>query len=241
MKIKFSIPSITGAQLHTIFAQSIAREDVGFKLDEGQVVDKCSLSSNGSTWITYTSKFEYTILNPTENQPSEVLYNGACKGFLEQELLPNELRSETSSSVILEGSVLRRHGLSEMRHANALILVRAYGLMQKSNPQGYDPFGRACAAVEAAMAIDRVIEGFGMKKYTSSGCRAIPFEEQYPSLAGLSKDEPSVSIRCCPGGESVYVNLLIPTKWPAKEGMTYAIKKGTSWVTNIRPVVQIFI
>lgn len=241
MKIKFSVPSITGVQLHAIFAQSITREDVGFKLDDGQVSDKCSLSPDGSTWITYTSKFEYTILNPTENQPSEVLYNGACKGFLEQELLPSELRSETSTAIILEGSVLQRHGLSEMKHANALILARAYGLMQKSSPQGYDPFGRACAAVEAAMAIDRVIEEFGMKKYTSSGCLAIPFEEQYPNLAGLSKDEPSVSIRCCPGGESVCVNLLIPTKWPAKKGLAYAIQKGTSWVKNIRPVVQIFI
>jgi hypothetical protein len=239
MKVIFTLSSITGTQLHAIFSNAITEEGVGFKRNEdGEVTDRAILSAEGKVWNTYTSKFTYTILNPEEDKPAEVEYSGACKGFLRQELLPEELLSKTSHARIIEGSVLEKYGLN-MMHSNASTLVKAYGLMQKSSREGGRPFERACAAVEAALAIDKVIESFGMKKGTGSGCYARPFEEQFPTCAGLSKDEPSVTIVCCLGGEHVKVNILLPERTDPEKGKTYAIRRGTKWIEKIQAVIEI--
>lgn len=125
MRVNFTLTGITGRELFSRFSEAIQQENVGW--DD---MDSADLTKDGSTWITAWSGFTYRILNPQEELPAQVEYSGACRGFLTQNLLPEELSGPTSHAEVTEGSVLVRHGVRKFVHPCADDLVRAYGLMQ---------------------------------------------------------------------------------------------------------------
>ena len=132
MRMEFVLAGITGSALAARYAAAINEADVGFCTHTSS---NAAMSKDGATWTTYMSSFSYRILNPEAEKSAVVEYDGACRGFLRQNLLPQELRGETLSAKIIEGSAFERYGADKLIHTNARKLASAYELAQGCYPQ----------------------------------------------------------------------------------------------------------
>lgn len=80
MKIYFSTTSTVN------FAKDINEEGIGFET-EPQCYAR--LLNGGTTWETHWSQFTYTVLDDLrQDDRTNLVYDGAKNGFLEQDLLP---------------------------------------------------------------------------------------------------------------------------------------------------------
>lgn len=100
--MQYKLRGISGKEMRPVFEAAIMTEGIGY--DE---MGRAYLADDGATWTTCFSSFKYEILNPDGDDPAEILYDGAVRGFLAQNLLPKELFHESYDAMILEGSGLQ--------------------------------------------------------------------------------------------------------------------------------------
>ena len=124
MRIVFQIQNITGPEMAARMRAAISEEGVGWdrhfvgssanlwersapeelwtrvgsEPDQERTLHLGGLAAEGKglVWQTATSCFTYALLNTTSKRetPALIAYEGAEKGFLAQELLPDEIRQE---------------------------------------------------------------------------------------------------------------------------------------------------
>jgi len=227
MKIKFVLKDLTGSQLAARFVEAIDEENVGWD-------DMDNARLNGNTWVTAWSGFAYTILNPESSEQAVVEYDGACRGFLTQNLLPRELGGETNHAEIIEGSALKRHNVEKFEHSNASDLVAAYGLMQTSRMK----LEVCLAAVEAEKSIR---EYLNKEVPESDRNGSTTFARVGPNSGGhgcinTSDGDPAVYVTCCPGGEQVTLEIQLHP-WGSESTAEYAIRRATGWIERLKPVL----
>lgn len=197
MKIAFDILGISGKEMATVFQAAIETDSIGFdEMASAQLVNK-------TTWVTAWSGFTYTIANPTEAEPAVILYDGAARGFLAQNLLPCELHGENSKSLVTEGSALSRHGMLEFEHTNAKELAEAYGLMQGAQraydyEEGSSKLDLAILAVKTAREINDAIEKNGIEAWARSANM-----ESGSACSNTRDGDPCIVLTCSPCGEQV--------------------------------------
>lgn len=237
MKLVYTLKSITGSALFARFAAAINEDGVGHD-NEGEWC--ASLSEDGRTWTTNWSRFTYTIVNPTADENAIVEYDGGFRGFLAQNLIPEELRGETIHAEVTEGSALTKHGVDKFVHTDAALLAEVYGLMQaadKGHPGRDNPFGAAVAAVEAARDISAHMKEMGITDNTS-WCRA----GNGTGYGGSQRNDrdPSVFVTCCPGGRQVNVefSLSISSTYIERDRKE-VVEQATAWLDRLRPTFDL--
>jgi hypothetical protein len=233
MKIRFTLKDISGSALFARFAAAIKEEGVGFEDIFGS---SAMLSQDGHAWRTAMSGFTYTVMNPNADEPAVVEYDGACRGFLMQDLLPKELQGETLSAAVFEGSALERHKIAELENKNACVLVEAYGLMQKSavRTDGED-YRMALVAVRAADHIRSHMNS--LAPLQNSFVRVGPNSRDVAG-SNIEAGDPSIYVTCCPGGEQVTLEIMVEPFGFYAEADILA-ERGIGWINRLRPVLGI--
>lgn len=246
MELAFTLKKTTGAQLVARFAAAIEEERVGY--DE---VSNATLSPEGDTWYTALSNFSYRVLNPKENNPAVVLYQGASRGFLVQNLLPEELREETEYAVVREGSALERHGVEAFEHSNASILAEAYGLLQniKSNQEvanhrsreDRDPFAMALAAVEAARKVQAHFPVMGVSLRDRSGRSLYKVwtghTEHHHNNNGEYSGDPAIFVKVRLGTEHATLEFSRRVWASLEQDWQRIVTRAVDWLNHVKPVM----
>lgn len=232
MQIRFTLGGISGKQLFDRFAKAIEEENTGW--DD---MDSARLSEDGTTWYTAWSGFLYEIQNPQADGPATVIYEGACRGFLSQNLLPAELDGETTHAEVIAGSALKRHGVEKFEHTHARDLAKAYGLMQKKSGRNPDALKVCLAAIGAEQAINNHLESIGLLVYGGTS-----FASSGPNSGGhgctnTSDGDPAVFVTCRPGGEQVTLEIQLHP-WGSESTAESVIARATKWIDRIRPVCE---
>jgi len=145
MELVYTLKEITGANLLVRFQAAINEKNVGFEewVDEecgGSYTAKLAFSDPGdvipgglpSVWVTHIGRYRCDILNPDEDGPARVRYEGAWRAFGKQNLPPRELVGETTDALVFEGSAYDRHDSMRMTYPSVKVLAEVYGLMQKT-------------------------------------------------------------------------------------------------------------
>lgn len=241
MKLVYTLKSISGSALFARFAAAINEDGIGHD-NEGEW--SASLSENGKVWTTNWSRFTYTIVNPESNDSAIVEYDGGFRGFLAQNLIPDELRGETVHAEVTEGSALERHGVEKFVHTDAALLAEAYGLMQRTKK---DFWGRkvleACLrAIEGAREVSRHMAEIGIQGNTSW---AHAGNGKAFAASNIEDGDPSIFVTCCPGGRQVTVEFSVdvtpPEGYlrPEEHSLTEAADQAKAWLDQLRPVLNL--
>ncbi|MDO8483195.1 MAG: hypothetical protein Q7S86_05265 [bacterium] len=229
MQIKYKLVGISGKQLFSRFEEAIDEENTGW---DG--MDNARLTEDRATWITAWSGFSYTILNPQSEESATVEYNGACRGFLSQNLMPRELCGETTQAEVTDGSALKQHGVEKFEHISATELAEAYGLMQKV-AKDPDKFKVCLAAVQARKAIDKHLELTGLVE-RSTFVRTGPNTRGHSCIL-TSDGDPAVYVTCCPGGEQVTVEMQLHSSGSNSTAESI-VARATQWIDRIASVCE---
>ena len=240
MKIRFELTQISGKELSDIFSSSIMEENIGFDPDFNS---SASLEEGGTKWRTAWSGFSYKIENPESENPAIVVYDGAWRGFLSQNLIPGELSGETRWAEVTEGSALKAHGMDKFLHTEAGVLAEAYGLMQKTCKDfcGRKVLGACIRAVEGAQEVSLHLEKMGGKdSWAEAGNVSTAF-----AAGNIEKGDPVIRVFCCLGGQQVDVEFRVdPTPpdgyvLPHEHSLKEAANKAKAWLDRIRPVLDL--
>lgn len=234
MKLVFTLENISGRALVARFAAAIKEDGVGHD-NEGEW--SATLSDDGRTWRTNWSRFSYQVINYRSDRPAVVEYDGGWRGFLAQNLIPQELRGETIDAEVIQGSALARHHVDKFVHTDAKVLAEAYGLMQTANERNeLSPLKVCIAAVEAARKVREHIGSMGLEEKTAGAHTG--------SNAGgvaschINAGDPAVYVWCRPGGEYVQLEIKLHP-WGEQSTAEHVANRAVSWLDRLRPVLRI--
>jgi len=241
MRLLYTLKDITGSALLARFAAAINEDGIGHD-NEGEW--SASLSEDGRTWTTNWSRFTYTIVNPDADEPAVVDYSGGYRGFLSQNLIPEELRGETVHAEVTEGSALERHGVEKFEHTDAKMLAKAYGLMQRTRKDfGGRKVLEACLrAIEGAREVSRHMSRIGIQGDTSW---AHAGNGEAFAASNIEEGDPSIFVTCCPGGRQVTVAFSVDVTppegylHPEEHSLTEAADQAKVWLDQLRPVLDL--
>lgn len=240
MKIRFELKNISGKEIFDCFANNIKEEGIGFDPDFNS---SASLEEGGTKWRTAWSGFSYKIENPGSDDAAVVVYDGAWRGFLAQNLIPSELSGETRWAEVTEGSALKAHGMDKFLHTEARVLAEAYGLMQKTCRDfcGRKVLGACIRAVEGAQEVSHHLKKMGAKdSWAVADNTSTAF-----APGNIEKGDPVIRVFCCPGGRQVDVEFRVdPTPpdgyvLPHEHSLTEAADQAKAWLDRIRPVLDL--
>jgi hypothetical protein len=241
MKMQFTLKNVTGTDLFNRFAATIEEDGVGHD-NEGEWY--ATLSEDGRTWSTCWSGFTYTIMNPDSPESAVVEYDGAHRGFLAQNLIPEELGGETIHAEVIEGSALERHEVDKFEHTNASLLAEAYGLMQSTRKdfRGRNVLEACFRAIENAREVSRYMARIGIQGDTSW---AHAGNGKAFAASNIEDGDPSIFVTCCPGGRQVTVEFSVDVTppegyvHPEEHSLTEAADQAKAWLDRLRPVLAI--
>jgi hypothetical protein len=219
MQVRFTLES-SGAKLSALF-ESFRRKNE-------------RLRSSGAGRVSFGgpchSDANYIVRNPTDSGPAVVDYDGSCKLFRQQGLIPDKLFArQVGKATVFTGTGLKKHRLGAVSHPDVRVLVEAYELMT-SSPTG---LSTCIHAAETAKAVNNFIArkgGFG-------GARAWTCSNDW-SEAARPVREPALRLSCRVAGEWVEIRGgFSPCEDVARQAKKIR-SRFTSWLSRLRPVLK---
>jgi hypothetical protein len=235
MRMWFTLTNNSGAAMCERFAAAIKKEGVGY---DSNFHSEAQLSKEGCTWTTAWSGFTYTIMNPGSSEPARVEYSGAARGFLRQNLIPEQLRkAETSHAMVVEGSALGKHRVAALEHVNARKLARAYGLLQQaaaSEGQNDVLFRLAFSAVDAVEEINAYLKQVGVASSATYASASANTGQFAPS--NVVAGDPAIYVAICPGGIQVQKEFHLG-RGSTLTSVEATVKQVKGWIDRLMPVL----